>query len=67
MSDRYSYICRVCYKNGEEYDEYFDSEEEATEYAENWGGDPELVDGFDIIRVDWYWHCDQSINYMSMW
>ena len=65
MSDRYSYICRVCYKNGDEYEEYFDSEEEATEYAENWGGDLESVEGYQILRKDWYYHSECEIAYIA--
>lgn len=65
MSDRYSYICRVCFKNGDEYDECFDSEEEATEYAENYGGDLESVEGYQILRMDWYYHSECEIAYIE--
>lgn len=60
MSDRYSYIARIIYDNDDEYDEYFGSEEEATEWAESL--DTIGVAGFQILRIDWHYHCETVIN-----
>ncbi len=59
MSDRYSYVARIIYSNDDEYDEYFNSEEEATEWAESL--DTNGVAGFQILRKDWYYHCESVI------
>ena len=59
MDDRYSYIARITYTNDDEYQEYFDSEEDARDWAENLDADG--VAGFQILRMDWYMHSEAVI------
>lgn len=59
MNDRYSYIARITYTNDDEYQEYFDSEEDARDWAENLDADG--VAGFQILRMDWHMHSETVI------
>lgn len=60
MDDRYSYIARIIYRNDDEYDEYFDSEEDAKNWAE--AIDETGIAGYQILRRDWYMHCEAVID-----
>lgn len=57
--ERYSYKAIIVYANEDEYEETFETESEAREWAENL--DTDGVAGYQIVRVDWYWRCDSVI------
>lgn len=60
MNDRYSFMARITYENGEEYEEYFGTEAEAREFAENL--DTVGVAGWEIYLIDWIWRSDTRID-----
>lgn len=57
--ERYSFKAIIVYTNEDEYEETFETESEAREWAEDQYADN--VAGYQIVRVDWYWRCDAVV------